>query len=44
MHRGERKAALLSAMSESVQSELKERKVSKDGVKYLILSLEKMSA
>lgn len=44
LRRGERKVALLSEMSESVRSELKEWKVSKDEVKYLILSLEKMSA
>lgn len=42
---GERKAAAaLSEMTESIQSELKEHKVSKEGVKYLILNLEKMSA
>lgn len=41
---GDRKAAVLSEMTESIQSKLKERKVSKEGVKYLILNLEKMSA
>lgn len=40
----ERKAAVLSEMTESIQSKLKEHKVSKEGVKYLILNLEKMSA
>lgn len=41
---GGRKAAVLSEMTESFQSELKEHKVSEEGVEYLILNLEKMSA
>lgn len=43
LHGGEGKAVVLSEMTESIQSKLKERKVSKERVKYLILNLEKMS-
>lgn len=41
---GERKAAVFSEMTESIQSKLKEHKVSEEEVEYLILNLEKMSA
>lgn len=43
MHGGEGNAVVLSEMTESIQSKLKEWKVSKERVKYLILNLEKMS-
>lgn len=38
------KTAVLSEMTESIQSKLKEHKVSEEEVEYLILNLEKMSA